>query len=127
MASSVLLEFKGRVVDSRRQLIPGMLITRIESDDGKVTLEMDTHEELIVFHRGQEVEVYISRTKPEYREEIDYVVHATLASLKEAGEGENAYLFSAGGLLFMLRTPLKLDVKPTEKVFIKVAPTQVTK
>jgi len=116
-----LVSFRGSVVSVEKELIPKMYITRIVSDDGSYEVEMDTHEDLIVFRGGDQVEVEVSREVPQYRDGIDFVGRGTVIS-KRAEGGKHATLISIGGLLFIVRTPNELPILPTEKVYVKVAP-----
>ena len=119
MGEDVVVSFKGRVVEVRKQLIPRMYVTVLESAEG-FRVEFDTHQDLVVYREGEELEFTVSRGVPSYREGEDYVVHATVASIREEG-GVKRYLLSAGGLLFIIESPRDLGLKPTEKVYAKVA------
>ncbi len=120
--SGPLLDFRGKVVEVRKQLIPKMYVTVVEDDSGKARIEFDTHQDLVVYREGERLQVTISKEVPEYREGEDYVVRATLVSTRQNEGGGSAYLFSAGGLLFIVELREgSLDVIPTEKYFIRIA------
>jgi DNA-directed RNA polymerase subunit G len=116
-----LLSFTGSVVSVEKELIPKMYVARIVSDDGAYEVEMDTHEDLIVFKEGDRVEVEVSRDVPEYRDGVDFVGRGTVVS-KRREKDKHAMLISIGGLLFIVRTSSELPIMPTEKVYVKVAP-----
>jgi len=113
-----LFKTKGRVVDVRKQVIPRMYVVTVKGDDALI--EFDAHEDLVVYREGTEVEVTISKEKPDYREGTDFVGHGTVASVKES-EGKQAILISVGGLLFIIETTRKLGIAPTDKVYVKIA------
>ncbi|NOZ89543.1 MAG: hypothetical protein GXO15_06430, partial [Crenarchaeota archaeon] len=76
----VVVSFEGEVREVRKQLIPRMYVTAVESSDGSYRMEFDTHEELVLYREGERLRVTVARSVPEYREGEDYVVHATLVS-----------------------------------------------
>lgn len=120
--STAIVAFKGTVVSVERELIPKMYIARIRSDDGAYEVEMDTHEDLIVFREGEAVEVVVSKSVPEYRDGVDFVGRGTVVSKRKEGDNRYAVLISIGGLLFIVRSSSELPIMPTEKVYVKVAP-----
>ncbi|WP_269082823.1 DNA-directed RNA polymerase subunit G [Pyrodictium occultum] len=116
----MIAQFRGRVESVERELIPRMFLARIKSLDGVYEVEMDIHRDLVVYEPGTEVEVTVSRELPAYKDGEDLVGRGTVVSMKDEG-GRKAVLISLGGLLFILRSSKELDVKPTEKLYVKVS------
>lgn len=115
-----LLKAKARVIDVRKQVIPRMYAVTAETEDGTV-FEFDSHEDLVTYKVGDELNIELSRDIPEYRDGIDFVGRGTVASIREE-DNRLSVLISIGGLLFIVRTaPGKLQLKPTEKVYVKIA------
>lgn len=115
-----IVHFKGVVESLTRELIPKIYLARIRDDEGKYVVEMDLHEELFVVPKGAKVEFSISREKPDYRDGIDFLGRATFVTKRKIDE-HNQYLFSIGGLLVIVTTKEELDIKPVEKVYVKLA------
>ena len=118
---SRVVEFKGRVTEVRRELIPKMHVARIEDERGVFEVEMDLHEDLLMLKPGDRVVFRVEKELGEYRDGVDLVGRATVASTRTE-EGRYAYLLSIGGLLVMLRSRERLDLSPTEKVYVVVQP-----
>jgi len=116
-----LVSFRGVVKGLHRETIPKILLARIESDDGRYTVEMDMHRDLVVYPEGSRVEFVLSRELPEYRDGVDFVARATFVTVREAEGGAKKYLFSIGGLLLILYTAEELPIQPTEKLYVKLA------
>jgi hypothetical protein len=119
VATSVAV--RGIVTAVRKQPIPKMYVTRVESEDGTV-VEFDTHEDLVLYNEKEQVEIMLVKndTPPEYSDD-DYVVRAIVASIRENEEGGREYLLSAGGLLFILSSPRELPLEPMDKIYIRVS------
>ncbi len=117
-----LLEFRGRVVSIERELIPKMHLCRIESDDKKIIVEMDLHEDIVLYNIGDELYFALYRENPVYIEGKDFVGKATVASIKE-GEDKYSILLSIGGLLTVIHISksIKLELTPTEKIYLVVS------
>lgn len=118
--ADTIVEFKGRVESVEPELIPKMFLARIKSLDGNYEVEMDLHKDLVVYGPGTEVEVTVSRSLPKYKDGEDFVGRGTVVTMKDEG-GKKAVLISIGGLLFIIRTGEKLELTPTEKVYVKVS------
>jgi len=116
----MIIHFKGTVESLDRELIPRVYLARIRDDEGKYVVEMDLHEELFVVPEGAKVEFSISREMPDYRDGIDFLGRATFVSKRKVNE-YNQYLFSMGGLLVVITTKEEINVKPVEKVYVKLA------
>ena len=111
---------EGSVEEVRRQLIPKMYTIRLVADNGVV--EFDAHSDLILYKEGERLRLTLHDDEPEYSGD-DYVVRAYLASIRDE-DNVNRYLFSAGGLLFMLETRERLPLRPMDIVYIKVSRTK---
>lgn len=118
--SMTIVYFKGVVESLTRELIPKIYLAKIRDNEGKYMVEMDLHEELFVVPEGARVEFSVSREIPDYRDGIDFLGRATFVSKRKVDE-HNQYLFSIGGLLVIITTKEELDVKPVEKVYVKLA------
>ena len=119
-----LLEFTGTVVELEKELIPKLRKARIVSEDSSMIVEMDLHEDLVVYEKGRRLKIGIFDGVPDYRDGIDLVMSAYHVSKRETGEREE-HLFSAGGLLFKISLPKNvLNVAPLQKVYIKVEEKQ---
>ena len=116
-----VVEFEGRVTQVRRELIPKMHVARIEDERGVFEVEMDLHEDLLMLKPGDRVVFRVERELGEYRDGVDLVGRATVASTR-VDDGRYAYLLSIGGLLVMLRSRERLNLSPTEKVYVVVQP-----
>jgi len=117
---SSIVSFTGTVEAVEKELIPRLYLGRIRSNDNEFIVEMDMHSDLVVYKPGTQVVVELSRTKPQYREGIDFVAKGTLVSIKREND-YISYLISIGGLLFILKSRKELNISPTEKIYIKVA------
>ena len=115
-----IVNFTGIVESVEKELIPKLYIGRIRSDDDEYLVEMDLHKDLKVYEPGTRVEVTISKSTPGYQDGVDLVARGTVVSTRSEG-GYTAYLVSIGGLLFVLRSKKKLDLAPTEKLYIKIS------
>ncbi len=116
-----IVEFEGRVTRVEKELIPKMHVARIEDPNGDYVVEMDLHEDLFMLQEGETVVFRVERELGEYRDGVDLVGRATVASMKKEGD-RYAYLLSIGGLLVVIRSAKKLDLTPTEKVYVVVQP-----
>ncbi|HIC98363.1 MAG TPA: hypothetical protein EYP08_01525 [Pyrodictiaceae archaeon] len=115
-----IVYFKGVVESLTRELIPKIYLAKIKDDKGKYIVEMDLHEELFIVPEGARVEFSISKEVPNYRDGVDFLGRATFVSRRKVND-HNQYLFSIGGLLVVVTTKEELDIKPIEKVYIKLA------
>ncbi len=116
---NTVVNFTGTVESVEKELIPRLYIGRIKSDNGEYLVEMDLHKDLKVYEPGTRVEVTISKTMPNYKDGVDLVAKGTVVSIRNDGD-YTAYLISIGGLLFILKSKKKLDLAPTEKLYIKI-------
>lgn len=116
-----ILRLEGTVTDVRKQVIPRMLVTTLETEDGS-SVEFDTHTDLIVYRVGERLVFELYRDIPDYKEGEDFVGRATVASVREEG-GKLRVLLSVGGLLFMLTLNKEgmPTIKPTEKLYVKIS------
>ena len=113
----MLYVLEGSVEEVRRQLIPKMYTVRLVANNG--VAEFDAHSDLILYKEGERLRLALYDNEPEYSGD-DYVVRAYLASKRDEGEASR-YLFSAGGLLFILEVGEQLPLKPMDIVYIKVS------
>ena len=118
MAEQVL-RFTGRVTRVERELIPHVNLVRIEDEGGEYVVEMDAHEEVLQLREGDRVVFRVERRLGSYRDGVDFVGRATVASMKRE-DGGWAYLLSIGGLLVLIHSRRELDLAPTEKVYVVV-------
>ncbi len=116
-----VLEFRGRVARVERELIPRIRLVRIEDEEGAFVVEMDAHEDVFVPREGERVVFRVERRLGEYRDGVDFVGRATVASMKREGD-RYSYLLSIGGLLVVIHSRRELDLAPTEKVYVVVQP-----
>jgi len=117
---NIVVNFTGTVESVEKELIPRLYVGRIKSDNGEYLVEMDLHKDLKVYEPGTRVEVTVSRSTPNYQDGVDLVAKGTVVSIRNEGD-YIAYLISIGGLLFILKSKKKLNLAPTEKLYIKVA------
>jgi|BEDMetMinimDraft_2_1075160.scaffolds.fasta_scaffold00552_2 DNA-directed RNA polymerase subunit G len=89
------LTFKGRVKSKVPGTIPGVQIAKIEGDG--VDMEMDVLREYDVIPLNSEVEVELSKERPNFTEN-DFCAHGHLFLEKEM-EGRKATLLSLYGLV----------------------------
>ncbi|MET1101252.1 MAG: DNA-directed RNA polymerase subunit G [Pyrodictiaceae archaeon] len=116
-----IVEFTGKVKDVERELIPRLYKAHIVSARGDYEVYMDLHEDLVMYNVGDKLLVGLYRDLPSYVNGVDLVMRARLVSRKES-EGSYTYLFSAGGLLFMLTSKRReLELEPLQLVYIKVS------
>ncbi len=113
------LEIQGRVVEVRKQVIPKMYTVTLETEEGDL-VEFDAHEDLVVYKAGEKLSFTLSKSLPEYNEEMDFVGRGTIASVRREDD-KLKILVSVGGLLFMITTSKDFAAKPTEKFYIKIA------
>lgn len=118
--SELVYSGTGVIVDVRKQVIPKMYVATFTDKENNVTIEFDVHEDLVIYKQGQKVSIAISKTLPEYRDGVDYVARAVVASIKREEETFK-YLLSAGGLLFMVTSPRELPLAPMERVYVRVS------
>ncbi len=119
---SPLLEFEGIVEKVEKELIPKLHRAQIVSSDKSISVEMDLHEELVVYSQGERLRIGLYREVPEYREGEDLVMVAYHTAYRKVDEETEEHLFSAGGLLFKIRLPSdRIEVEPLQKVYIKVS------
>ncbi|BEP18589.1 hypothetical protein PYJP_19410 [Pyrofollis japonicus] len=117
-----IVKFTGIVEDIEKELIPRLFIARIKSDDNEYIVEMDMHKDLILFNKGSRVEVVLSRSTPSYRDGVDFVGVGTVVSKRKEDDNSIAFLVSIGGLLFKIKSRKELDLEPTERIYVKIAP-----
>ena len=113
----MLYALEGSVEEVRRQLIPKMYTVRLVADNG--IAEFDAHSDLVLYEEGERIRLVLYDGEPEYSGD-DYVVRAYLASKRDEREAFR-YLFSAGGLLFILEIGEQLPLEYMDVVYIKVS------
>ncbi len=121
VSQPVILRFEGKVTRVERELIPKIWLVRIEDDKGQYTIEMDAHEDVLKLREGDRVVFRLEKELQKYRDGIDFVGRATVASMKKEDSGW-AYLLSIGGLLVVIHSKKQLELYPTEKVYVVVEP-----
>ncbi len=122
-----MVSFRGRVAEVLQENIPEILMGVIESVDGRFLVKMDWHKDVFTLPEGASVEFSVTRGVPEYRDGVDFVGRATVVSIREndldpSVDKKWLHILSIGGLLVAIYSDEPLELKPVEKVYVKVAP-----
>ncbi|AEM37971.1 hypothetical protein Pyrfu_0099 [Pyrolobus fumarii 1A] len=123
MSFTEVLSFRGVVRSVEQERIPEILLATLTSEDGSIEVQMDWHKEVFTLPEGSKVLFRLTRGIPDYKEGVDFVGRATVVTVREH-EGQWEHILSIGGLLVVVRTNKKLDIMPTEKLYVHIAPLE---
>jgi len=117
----MVLRLRCNIASVERSYIPNILIWELSCGD--VSIKMDIHKLIAIFRKGDNVEVTISKTLPDYRKGEDIVARGYVITKRDEGDLHKLLISLWGFLVVVSSRDPKIfeEFNPVDEVFMKIS------